>query len=598
MGLNSLTRCVVTAAALLVVLQGTASAQTVAWDPNPEPSVAGYRVYIGTQSKTYTKQVDVGDRTSHTPTGLDWSKPLYFAVQAYTETGLSSPLSNELRWTPPVVQPTPTSAVLKNVTVSSTSPFAKGKPVTWTASATGATTIHYKFWMFRKGAWQLMQNYSTNRSFTWTPTWADQGGPYALQVWARAAGSTKDYESWMSAPNFEVASAPVQISADLEFPTPPDNPVTFKMTVADAGNEPLEYKFWIQDPKTNVWEVLREYSRDNEAVWVPESTGRYAMQGWARRVGSNEPYEVWAGRWADISRSQLRVIELNADPDRPGETGRTVTWTAKTRGGQVGPIEYQFWVYSEKKGWTVGQPWGPSRNFVWTPAWGTEGQNALQVWVRNAGSTAAYDSWLGTGLFDIRTADLHLTTTSLFPLAPGRQVNWLAEAADKNRSFEYQFWVYDGATRSWSVGKPYGPDGKFGWTPSAVGTYAIQAWARQSGSSAAYETWRGTGYFDVSQGPARIKALTSNIEMSARVGSRVVWTAWASGGSGPLEYQFWRWSGSGWKIVQEYGPSSSFGWTPTAADVGKHAVQVWVRSVGSSSQYEAYMGTAVFNIYQ
>ncbi len=598
MGLKSLARCVVTAAALLLVLQGTASAQTVAWDPNPEPDVAGYRVYIGTQSKTYTKQVDVGDSTSHTPTGLDWSKPLFFAVQAYTESGLSSPLSNELQWTPPVVPPTPAGAVLKNVSVSSKSPFTKGKPVTWTASATGTTAIHYKFWMFRKGSWHLMQDYSSNASFTWTPTWADQGGPYALQVWARAASSTKDYESWMSAPNFEVASAPVQITADVEFPTPPDNPVTFKMAVADAGTDPLEYKFWIQDTKTSEWTVLREYSRDNEAVWVPESAGRYAMQGWARRVGSNEPYEVWSGKYADVSRSQLRVTELNADPARPTETGRTVTWTAKTRGGVAGPIEYQFWVYSEKKGWVVGQQWGPSRNFVWTPAWGTEGKNALQVWVRNAGSTAAYDSWMGTGLFDIRSADLHLTTTSLFPLAPGREVNWLAEAADKNRSFEYQFWVYNGTSGSWSVGKPYDPSGSFSWTPTAVGTYAIQAWARQSGSSAPYETWRGSGYFDVAQGPARIKALTSNIEMSGRVGSRVVWTAWASGGTGPLEYQFWRWSGSGWQIVQEYGPSSSFGWTPTAADVGKHAVQVWVRSVGSGEQYEAYMGTAVFTIYQ
>ncbi len=46
--------------------------------------------------------------------------------------------------------------------------------------------------------------------------------------------------------------------------------------------------------------------------------------------------------------------------------------------------------------------------------------------------------------------------------------------------------------------------GSFAWTPNTVGTYAIQAWARQSGSSAPYETWRGTGYLDVTQGPARI----------------------------------------------------------------------------------------------
>jgi hypothetical protein len=594
----SLIRSVSALAALLTLATGTVSAQTVAWDPNPEPEVSGYRVYIGTESKTYTKQVDVGNQTSLSPSGVDWSKPAFFAVQAYTGGGLSSPLSTELQWTPPVAPPTPTGAVLRSLTASATTPFLRGKPVTWTATATGPTTVHYKFWMYRKGAWQVVQDYSPTSTFTWTPTFADQGGPYSLQVWARSAGSTQPYESWLSAPSFEVASAPVQLTADVEFPTPPDNPVTFQMTVADGGSDPLEYKFWVQDLRTNQWEVLRDYARDNQATWVPDEVGRYAVQAWARRVGSREAYELYTGKYFEVSRTTLTATDLTADPSRPAETGSRVTWTATVRGGMAGPIEYQFWVYSEKKGWTVGQPYGPSRNFIWTPEWGTEGKNAIQVWVRNAGSTQPYDSWRGSNLFDIKTADLHLTTASLFPLGPGTQVKWLAAAADKTTNHEYQFWVFNGASQSWAVGKPYGPEQTFFWTPGSAGTYAIQAWERPSGSTAAFNSWRGSGYLEVGEGPARIRSLTSNIEMSARAGTRVTWTAWASGGSGPLEYQFWRWSGSGWQIVQAYGPSSTFGWTPTSAEAGKHAIQVWVRSVGSSAQYEAYMGTAVFTIYQ
>src|SRR4029453_7632342 len=34
---------------------------TLAWDPNPEPNIAGYVVSIGTQSRQYTTNIDVGN---------------------------------------------------------------------------------------------------------------------------------------------------------------------------------------------------------------------------------------------------------------------------------------------------------------------------------------------------------------------------------------------------------------------------------------------------------------------------------------------------------------------------------------------------------
>jgi hypothetical protein len=77
----------------------------------------------------------------------------------------------------------------------------------------------------------------------------------------------------------------------------------------------------------------------------------------------------------------------------------------------------------------------------------------------------------------------------------------------------------------------------------------------------------------------------------------VTWTVAASGGSaGPLEYQFWRMSNGVWILVQTYGPLNSYTWTPTAADIGDHALQVWVRSAGSTAAYEAYRSTGTFSI--
>ena len=47
------------------------------------------------------------------------------------------------------------------------------------------------------------------------------------------------------------------------------------------------------------------------------------------------------------------------------------------------------------------QNYSASNTFTWTPTASETGQYALQVWVRNAGSVAAYDAYNGTPYFTI-----------------------------------------------------------------------------------------------------------------------------------------------------------------------------------------------------
>src|SRR5687768_7577422 len=78
-----------------------ASAQTVplAWDPVADPSVAGYVVYVGTQSGTYSETHDAGNRTSFSYVLGRTGPTYYFAVAAYSSSGAIGPRSAELRWT-------------------------------------------------------------------------------------------------------------------------------------------------------------------------------------------------------------------------------------------------------------------------------------------------------------------------------------------------------------------------------------------------------------------------------------------------------------------------------------------------------------------
>ena len=69
---------------------------TLEWDPNVEEDLAGYIVYYGTASRNYKYDVDIGDQTSCTISGLAEGKRYYFAVTAYDEEGNESTFSREV----------------------------------------------------------------------------------------------------------------------------------------------------------------------------------------------------------------------------------------------------------------------------------------------------------------------------------------------------------------------------------------------------------------------------------------------------------------------------------------------------------------------
>ena len=69
---------------------------TLSWDSNPEPNLGGYRLYYGQSSRNYTANIDVGNQTTYTQSGLEDGVTHYFAVTAYDATRtIESGFSNE-----------------------------------------------------------------------------------------------------------------------------------------------------------------------------------------------------------------------------------------------------------------------------------------------------------------------------------------------------------------------------------------------------------------------------------------------------------------------------------------------------------------------
>ncbi len=75
--------------------QAYAGDVTLEWDPNTETDLAGYKIYYGTASRSYSAPISLGLQSSYTITGLA-AGTYYFAVTAFNQDGLESAFSNEV----------------------------------------------------------------------------------------------------------------------------------------------------------------------------------------------------------------------------------------------------------------------------------------------------------------------------------------------------------------------------------------------------------------------------------------------------------------------------------------------------------------------
>lgn len=88
---------------------------TLSWDPKTDAGLSGYKLYYGTASRAYSIQINVGNITTYTVTGLG-AGTYYFAVTANytsgTETGYSNEVSSNISATPAPL-PAPTNLTVK-----------------------------------------------------------------------------------------------------------------------------------------------------------------------------------------------------------------------------------------------------------------------------------------------------------------------------------------------------------------------------------------------------------------------------------------------------------------------------------------------------
>lgn len=149
---------------------------TLAWDPNSEPDLAGYKLYYGTSSGSYQQSINVGNLTQYSLSNLQDGVTYYFAVTAYDTEGNESGYSNEVS----ARENLPPQALASSSVSSGHAPLA----VNFQGSGTDqdGTIVSYS-WDFGDSASSTLQNpshtYSSAGTFTARLTVTDNDGATA-----------------------------------------------------------------------------------------------------------------------------------------------------------------------------------------------------------------------------------------------------------------------------------------------------------------------------------------------------------------------------------------------------------------------------------
>ncbi len=181
------------------------------------------------------------------------------------------------------------------VTLTANPPSPSGDNVVFTAAAGGGSgNYQYRFWLLTNGVWSIVQDYSTDSTWTWD-TAGVTAGDYLVAVHSRSVGSTTASEAGATL-NYLFTGNPVTgvtLNPDLSSPRPAGDNVVFT-AVASGGSGNYQYRFWLLT--NGVWSIVQDYSNDSTWTWdtAGVTAGDYLVAVHSRSVGSAVPSEAGA----------------------------------------------------------------------------------------------------------------------------------------------------------------------------------------------------------------------------------------------------------------------------------------------------------------
>jgi len=455
-----------------------------------------------------------------------------------------------------------------------TSPQGTGAVITFSATTTACPTPLFKFWIQTPDAtWTVRQDYGVANTFKWAAT--GPVGNYRVEVDVRDSTRPVTYDQFSVIPYVINGCTGAALSTSL--PSPQRAGVQVVLTGSATCPRTAQYRFWVSPPSGG-WSIVQDYGAANTYSWRASTGGNYRLEVDVRDVGAAASYETYT----TIPFALLgpcTTPSLSASPPASSPTGGTVVFMAST--STCPTPNYRFWI-GQGGSWRIVQDYSSANTFSWTGT-GAAGTYGVEVDVRDASSTVAYDAVRSITYSLVGCSAAHLSTDKASPQAAGTTVVLTATATCPGTP-DYRFWV--GRNGGWTIVQDYSSASTFSWstTGKLQGTYGLEVDVRDHGSTARFEALANLS-FNLFSVLCTTPGLTAAPASPGGTGAHVTLTATTSGCPSP-QYRFWISSPSGvWSMVQDYSATNTYSWVSTGS-AGTYRIEVDVRDASSSVVYD------------
>jgi spore germination protein YaaH len=274
-----------------------------------------------------------------------------------------------------------------SLAASPASPQGAGAAVTFTAATSRCPSPRYRFWILAPGSrWSMVQNYSPTATYTWKT--AGYGpGAYQVEVDVRDVSTTAAYDAVKQVADVLTTCSGAKLATSLPSPQSPGASITLAGSATCNGTP--QYRFWVKAPGGS-WQIVQDYGAAATYAWntAGKPNGWYGLEVDVRDAGSPAVYETVANLSYLVDRCS--AARLTTDKASPQRAGTAVVVSA--RATCAGTPQYRFWVKAPGGSWKIAQDYSASSTFTWNTTGLATGTYSLEVDVRDAGSSQAYDT--------------------------------------------------------------------------------------------------------------------------------------------------------------------------------------------------------------
>jgi hypothetical protein len=366
----------------------------------------------------------------------------------------------------------------------------------------------------------------------------------------------------------------LQITFNSESPV--EKGQTIKITAESNENVKLLYKFFVGTD--GVWNVLRDFDKENSIEWIPEEEGTYIIMVQAKPEKSRKPFDYMSRVDYVIGKVKGKLIEnvvLEKSELKVGEKLKLSVESTKL------PVVYKYWVKENDK-WELIKEYSTENTLNFSVR--TPGEHEILVECKGVDSKNNCDDSVKVKFKVIPIENVVITDFTCLSselLVENELVFQVNTDSEDNRMVLYKF-IKINAEGSAVCVQDYSTKRIVSFIENTTGSFKLLCLVKDMYSPKEYDDRALINYTVKLYNPIEIHSFTSDLSSPQVADTSIQLKALIKGGKKLL----YRYIIEGANSVDSgYIKQNTYIWKPKNA--GKYEVRLWVKDSTFEGEYEA-----------